>query len=435
MRARDLLRAALVAIAFVAPMEARAQAPSASAQELPPGHPSVDPGGGDDEAADPHQQVPGGVPGMFKPPPDKTVEDASLPPNSITVELRDPDDKPIANEPVTLGSMQQSVAKGDSRSRKAQTTDERGQTTFTQLATGSGVSYRVSCVKDGATFAARPFPLAPNRAVRVTLHVYPVSRDVKQALVVFQGAIGVEVRDDRLQFEQLFEVGIFGRYAWIPNDLLIELPEGFTALNAQQSMSDQGIDPIDKKGARLKGTFGPGRHEIVFRWQLPWSGDKDVLADIGMPPHVASMRVIAMAGQGVRLSVDGFPAPTSDRDEQGQTRLVTEYHAGPNDAPLSRLRLSLLDLPTQGPARWIATACAALAVAFGLVFATQSKKSGAGALRGDSKGVRAALLADLEELERAHRAGDVGPKTYERARREIIDAIARTLAPEQKSAS
>ena len=31
-------------------------------------------------------------------------------------------------------------------------------------------------------------------------------------------------------------------------------------------------------------------------------------------------------------------------------------------------------------------------------------------------------------LGRAHAAGDIGPKTYERARRELIDAIARSLA-------
>jgi len=40
---------------------------------------------------------------------------------------------------------------------------------------------------------------------------------------------------------------------------------------------------------------------------------------------------------------------------------------------------------------------------------------------------RQRLLEDLEDLERAHLSGEVGPKTYERARRELVDAIARTL--------
>ena len=51
--------------------------------------------------------------------------------------------------------------------------------------------------------------------------------------------------------------------------------------------------------------------------------------------------------------------------------------------------------------------------------------------RGSRKNVgkleRLELLNELEELEKAHLAGDVGPKTYERARRELIDALARTL--------
>jgi hypothetical protein len=41
---------------------------------------------------------------------------------------------------------------------------------------------------------------------------------------------------------------------------------------------------------------------------------------------------------------------------------------------------------------------------------------------------RGQILGELEELERLHATGEVGPKTYERARRELIDALARTLS-------
>jgi hypothetical protein len=51
-----------------------------------------------------------------------------------------------------------------------------------------------------------------------------------------------------------------------------------------------------------------------------------------------------------------------------------------------------------------------------------------------SGAAREALLEDLAGLERAHAAGEVGPRTYERARRELIDALARVLAgPKTKS--
>ena len=40
-----------------------------------------------------------------------------------------------------------------------------------------------------------------------------------------------------------------------------------------------------------------------------------------------------------------------------------------------------------------------------------------------------ALVAELADLEQARKDGDVGPRMYERARRELIDAIASTLEP------
>ena len=63
-------------------------------------------------------------------------------------------------------------------------------------------------------------------------------------------------------------------------------------------MSDQGVDEVERHARKLRGTFPPGRHAIEFRWQLPWSGDKDVDFDVGMPPHVAIARVMMPATRG-----------------------------------------------------------------------------------------------------------------------------------------
>jgi hypothetical protein len=85
------------------------------------------------------------------------------------------------------------------------------------------------------------------------------------------------------------------------------------------------------------------------------------------------------------------------------------------------IAVSIGGLPTTGPGRWIATFLALGGLAYGVVLG--SKKPA----KGDHKKERERLLADLEALERAHAKGDVGPKTYERARRELVDEIARTL--------
>lgn len=398
---------------------------------LPPGHPPMPDGDGDDDdPGTPHNHGGGATPpGMPRPLADTSVEDPQLPPGSIAVDIRDPEDKPIASEPVSLGILVQSVAKGDGRSHRAQTTDDAGRAVFSQLDMGSGIAYRVTVVKDGATFAATPFQLPQGKAMRVVLHVYPVTRDIRQAFIGFEAIVYAEIRDDRIQFEQALRVYNLGKVAWVPDDLIMALPDGFTALTSQQSMSDQGVEPVDKRGARLKGTFAPGQHVIEYRWQIPWSNDRNVVVDVGLPPQVAVVRVMAAASQEMRLEVDGLPRAESRADNQGQNILITERRMNRGEDALTHVRINLKDLPTAGNAKYFASGAAALAVFGGLFFAFGTGRHRTPAARlGDAKSARKQLLADLEGLERARRAGDVGPKSYERARREIIDAIARTLA-------
>lgn len=398
---------------------------SARAQDegdMPPGHPSVG-------ASSPHGGAGGGgggggIPGMFNPPEDTEMPDPTLPPGTIAVDLRDADDKPVAGETVTLGIMVNSIAKGDSRSHVQRTTDAAGHAVFGNLDTASSVAYRVSTGYQGGAFAAMPFQMQQTKSMRVVLHVYPVTHDVQQAVIVSEVTLASEMRDDRIQIEEVFTIYNLGRVAWQPLDLDLSLPPGETAFAAQQSMSDQGVDEVGGHG-RLRGTFPPGRHAIEFRWQLPWSQDKDVDFKVGMPPHVAIARVMMPASAGIKLVVDGFPPAAIQHDTQGQSFLVTERKAGPQDARLSTLTVGIHDLPTQGPGRTVAVLLAACGVLAGIFFAAGQKR-GSGAT--EQKPARSAILEELAELERGRAAGEVGPKTYERARRELIDALARTLA-------
>src|ERR1035438_1484989 len=98
------------------------------------------------------------------------------------------------------------------------------------------------------------------------------------------------------------------------------LPPGEKAFGAQASMSDQGVDEVNG-AAKLRGTFSPGQHSIEFRWQLPWSGDKDVDFDVGLPPHVAIARVIMAAAGDIKLSATDFPPAEVRKNAKGQTFL------------------------------------------------------------------------------------------------------------------
>ncbi len=417
---------------------ARAANPTASAAPLPPGTPDDGPmppghpmvggegGEGDDEAepANPHG---GAVPGMFQPWPDTEEESDRLPAGSIEIEVRNEDDKPVAGASVTLGVVNQSIAKGESRKHLTGDTSGNGKLRFDHLETGSQFAYRVTVPKDGATFAAMPFQLTQQKGRSVVLHMYPVTHDVTQALVVTQTLIYIELKDDRVQIQEAVNLFNFGKTTWVPQDLILPLPENFTALTSQQMMSDQGVDGIDKKGAKLHGTFPPGRHEIEFRYQLPYGGEKRIDFAIGAPPHMAQSRVMAAASQQMSLVVDSFPPGQATTDMQGNRILVTEKEMVRSDRPLDEIRISLKDIPTRGVAHLVASGIAGCVALFGLVLGLNF----AGRSAPDAKAKkrdRNRLLEDLEGLERAHAAGDVGPKTYERARREIIDAIARTLA-------
>lgn len=115
---------------------------------------------------------------MFSPPPDTATEDPSSPPGTITVEVHDADDKPMPAESVTLGTMIQSVAKGDSRRHETQTTGKDGRVIFSGLDSGSAYSYRIVVAHQGGGFSPMPFRLEEGKAERVIVHVYDVLRDV-----------------------------------------------------------------------------------------------------------------------------------------------------------------------------------------------------------------------------------------------------------------
>lgn len=366
----------------------------------------------------------GGNNGMFQPPEDGAVDDPSLPIGTLDIHIADPTGKPIPNTPVTLGILYNSVAKGESRKRVMVTTNDQGFARVEHLDTGSVVAYRPMVITDGATFSVMPFRLPEKTGMKAILHVYPVVEELDNTLIVTQSMLYTEVKDDRVQVQQAFKIYNFGKTAWVPKDLVIPLPEDFTAFSSQQGMTDVGVDAVPKKGIRVHGTFGPGQHVLEFRWQLPYAGESEVRFDVGMAPHMAAARVIAPASKDMVLEVPGFPPPQATNDGQGQRALVTEKQLRREDKAVASLTIVIKNLPTEGSAKIFATLFSAVGLVLGLVLGTKKPPPR------DRKNERSRLLADLEDLERAHLAGDVGPKTYERARREIVDAIARTFATE-----
>ena len=414
--------------------------PGEEEEGLPPGHPATgaqpsgDPhaGAANPHGGDPHGGGGGGggqMPGVFEPPPDTTDEAADLPPGTIVATIVDAQERPIPNTQVTLGIVNNTVAKGESRKHLTRSADARGELRFDGLETESHVAYRVTVPKEGGTFAASPFRLPEKHGMRVKLHVYPVVHEVEQALIVCQVILYVEMKDDRVQIQEALSIWNFGPVAWVPQNLVLSLPPEYTGFSSQQGMTDTGVDNVEGKGVRLRGTFAPGRHDVEFRWQLPYNGERDVAIEAGMPPHLAAARAMAPASRTMSFVATGFPAAISKTDNQGQRILISEKQMTRGEAPLTNVHIELRDLPTAGPGRYIATVLAMLTVATGIALGARKKPVRDRAQeKKDAKDTRRRLLADLEELERAHRAGDIGPQTYARSRRELVDQIALTFA-------
>lgn len=356
-------------------------------------------------------------------------EDASLPAGTIVATIVDPNDKPLAGIPVTLGIVENSVAKGESRKRELAMSGADGTVRWDNLSSGSGFAYRISVQKDGATFAVTPFQLSPSHGQRALAHVYPVVRsiDAEGVMILSRGDLILEIKDDRVQVQQELTIANFGQAAWVPEGVTFDVPHEMTAFTFDQGMSDVGIDKVaDKDQLRLRGTFAPGQHRVAYRWQLPYAGERTLSFALDTPPNMAQGAVVALAAQGMKMDVKGMGEAKLREDLiPGQRVIGVEWDSLQANGALRRYEVTLRDIPEAGLPIWAVRLGVGLAAFAALATLLTLRKREAPAT---TKGARDILLEELTELERSRERGDIGPKTYERARRELIDQLALTFA-------
>jgi hypothetical protein len=405
--------------------------PPMAADGMPAGHPAVDPDADDDDddeaPANPHGGGGMGDPRFFKAPPDGAEDDPTLPVGALVVSIMDAQGAPMPRASVTLGIVHASIARGDTSERKSAETDERGVARFEGLTSGSGTSYRVSTARDGATYAIPPFALGDRTGKRAVLHAYEAAAVIDRLPVGAQAVVFLSLREDSIQVQQYFSVFNLGAVSWIA-DAPFDLPAGFRAFNKQETAEDARVDEVKDKGAALRGTFAPGRHDIAFQYQIPLAGKETQLIKMELPPHIAQARVMAEASRAMTLDVSGFPATQTARRE-GKRLLITEQAMTRIDAGTQTLTINLGGLPTEGPGRYIALVLAAGALLGGVSYALSKRgKDGPDPeARADLAEAREALLDELVALERARKRGEVGPKTYDRVRRALLDSLARIV--------
>jgi hypothetical protein len=355
---------------------------------------------------------------------DSSAPDPSLAPQTIVVQVMDGSTQlPAAGAQVELLTVVQNIQHGDSKNLSTKVVGPDGRVTFSGLDTSIRNNYSVRVRNAGARYEVPDFRLGKS-GHHVLIHVYPVTSNMREAFVGFRGLTYVQMREDNAHITVMYRVLNMGRRTFLPQGITLHLPKDASALDVESKVGDAGFEKTEN-GVRLVGTYPPGSRDLQFSFQLKNHNQSEVGWTMSVPPHLAEQRVLVEDVPGMELRVPGFEPAEATTGPDGKKVLFAQRVMRPGEGELNELRIELSGLPVIGPGRWIATALAVAIGIFGLVL---------GLLRGRGKPredddqrliAQQVLLQEMQLLERARAHDQVGPRTYEQTRREIMMALAR----------
>lgn len=349
-----------------------------------------------------------------------SVVDPELPAGSIRIEVVDGTDAAVAGQPIRLGVMEQS----GKRESKTCMTDEQGGCVFEGLLTDSKHSYRVNAPYEGARYSSTPFRLDEAKGQRVRVIRLDTTTDDSRVFQVL-GRTMIEFRDDRAHITQEARLTNLGdrTYVFPDGGMKFRLPDGFKAVDARKSMTDQQITGTDE-GIDITGSIPPGRANLMWTYDIPVGGT-EIVFDQRVPFATMEYQVVSDYVDGMSLEVEGFQ--TARVHEGGDRRfLVAGLMRRPGDPPIDPLRIRIRGVPGSGPLPYVASAIAFafLILGFVLVYRPADASAAVAKVRDDRQ---AELLDEIASLEGQRAAEAIGPSFYEQRRRELTDELAIVL--------
>lgn len=409
--------------------------PAATSGALPPGHPPLAPAAPAPSGALPAGHPPTGSQGTTaaapppphavprEPPKDRVAAAPDLPPGTVEVLVQDGNSAPLPGTHVRLGILRQEVAEGDSHQQRDGVADGSGIVRFDALPRGTSYSYRAIVEAGPASYSTTPFRLDETAGQRAVLHVFPVTRDLGAALIGSRGVVFIQPREDVFAIEVNFRILNVGDAAWVPENVTLSLPAGAKAFRASESMKDTRVESAGPGDLRLLGTFSPGEHEIGFQFQLENTHSRSKEFEVPLLPRAFEMRVFAERARTMTLEVEGFPETEPVAGDNGTPLLGTARRLARGEAPLTALSVRLDDLPVPSNGRWYAALLSTLLMAAGLFQLARRRSSGP--TKSEISAAESLIFDELVELERLRQREGVGPRTYQQARTELLDALAR----------
>jgi hypothetical protein len=290
------------------------------------------------------------------------------------------------------------------------------------------VSYGVVVEHEGVSHASPSFRLGARAGKRVPIRVFPVTTNMDEALVGVRAILYLEPRDQHVYVEQLFQFSNLSGHTWRAHPMPVRLPPGALTLVEAEQPGPLEVKPVQGSGVMIEGLVPPGTTDVTFQYQLPYPTSSTLNLDVGMPPRVGSVRVMAGLGPGLTLHVAGLGPPSATRNEQGQRLLLVEHEVPAGADQIEKLSLAVAGLPTGLLARRLGIGLTFLLMIGGMAAAVLGRRrvSEEPSSHPPTR-EREALLDDVRKLEERLAGGEVSQSQYESNRNALLDRLAETF--------
>jgi hypothetical protein len=353
--------------------------------------------------------------------------EAGMRAGSIGILVRDPSGNALGGRKVILKRLRESIAEGNQSDELETTSNPEGHAGFVDQSTNSDYQYEVIVREGGAQYSSGAFRMDRQNGQLVVLNIFPTTPNIDDTFIASRALFVVEPRDDIFQIQVLYRLHNTNPVSWVPDDFRIHLPSKAKAFRA--ATSDGDLQLIEEGDAvRVKGTIGPGEHELSYSYQLDNPGEPTAHLQLPLPPHTVDAKIYVESSSQMGLSSPDLDAATETRGKNGQRALMAlRDFLNANATRPSELSATITGLPTRGSGPIVAAILAALLGGFGVYAARAAKQTGPLAAE-DRERARNLLLDELVALERAFRGDQIGPKTYEQTKRTLLEALVRIEA-------
>lgn len=347
----------------------------------------------------------------------------------------------IAGAAVTLASM----TEAGWQTERSAAADEQGKVTFTDLPRGSGTMYLPIVAYGGAWYyPPQPLDLSAESRGSVDITVYDATRS-DQALRYDRAAMLVAgIQPDALAIMEMSALNNTEPRTFVGADggdnsraitARFPLPSGALGVQPQTGLvASQVTTTAD--GFAMTWPLPPGRHELAFSYQLPYSGNEVVIDRVLAYPvnaltvylpetnlqlasdRLADQGVTELGGQRYRV----YTASNLDRGERLKLQ-ITGLDGTP--APSGAPNTSMVVLGSGA-----ATLLGGLALAFVWRRRAAEGSPVASASRvGPDKGERARLIGEIAVLDEQFAAGLLTEADHREARDELLERVGALTPP------